>query len=101
MILTGFSCPNCSGNVIDSATHCPQCQYPYLGTLALVAAAHHEAKMRFVLTSAQAHLSDVEIVKHSMALGAVSEGLAAMIKSGMPLSPKHILDSFVEITKEV
>ena len=68
---------------------------------AVKTAAHHEAKMRFVLTSAQAHLSDVEIVKHSMALGAVSEGLAAMIKAGMPLSPKHILDSLVEITKEV
>ncbi len=101
MILAGFSCPNCGGQVIDSDTHCPQCQYPYLGTLALVAAAHHEAKMRFVLTCAQVHLSDVEIVKHSLALGAVSLGLATLAKAGMPLSPKLILDSFVEITKEV
>jgi hypothetical protein len=101
MILMGFTCPNCGGDVHDSVTHCPQCKHEYLGTLAVVAAAHGVAKKRLVEMTAQLQLSGEVIMRHSQALGAVSEGLAAMIKAGGHPSSEYIVGSFVEMFKEL
>ena len=101
MKLTGFSCPNCGGDVHDTVTHCRQCQHEYLGTLGVIARAHKLAKERLVELTVQRNLPEEVITRHAQALHAVSEGLAATIKAGGQPSSAYIVGSFVEMFKEI
>ena len=99
MILVGFICPNCGGQVLDSLDHCHHCKQPYTGTLAVVALAHHDAKMRMVGTASVRIVTEEEVDMNTTALASASEGLAFIQKMGVEPPSVLIADAFASIVK--
>src|SRR5438105_3871026 len=100
MILIGYSCPHCGGNVLDSLDHCHRCLKPYEGQLAAVAKAHHEAKLAMVANSSGRSVTEKEMLDGVERLAAVTQGLAATEKSGQKVPEQLIPELFQEIRDE-
>lgn len=90
MILSGFACPVCGGEVLDSIDHCFACKTPYTDTLAMAAQAHHQAKLGMVTNDFGRLVSNQQVFERVGDLAATSESIAATLHAGGTFTQKSI-----------
>jgi len=96
MKLVGYSCPHCGGVVFDSPEHCVWCTRPYVGVLAVIVRAHHQAKLLLVGRCQ----NEEELSRCTDRLSAVCQGIALAEQGGMMITEPLVTSAFTDILYE-